>query len=326
MSARRIKGWLICLLVLPFTVLPGVIVVKAAQAESLDPSRVAVLYPDMREPFRKVFRNMIRGIESQLVGSVKSYPLFQGFKQTDLERWLDQNQIQIVIALGNRGLETARRLPSTRRIVLGALLTVPATNAHRYSGIVLTPDPGILFARLNELAPKVKRVTVVYKPQTHQWIINQAQAAARAQGVALNVLAAGDLRKAAGLYRDFLREKLNRSDALWLLQDDTVLDERAILPFVLKQAWDREFVVLSSNPVHVKRGALFALFPDNYKMGRSLAKLALDVSAGNRNSAGNGFQTLKDLRIAVNMRTAEHLGLKYSSRKKRQFDLVFPSR
>jgi putative ABC transport system substrate-binding protein len=34
---------------------------------------------------------------------------------------------------------------------------------------------------------------------------------------------------------------------------------------------------------------------------------------------------LSDLRVAVNLRTAAHLGLRFTPRQQREFDLVFPS-
>ena len=97
------------------------------------------------------------------------------------------------------------------------------------------------------------------------------------------------------------------------------MDERAILPLTLRESWNRNIAVFSSNPSHVPRGVLFSLYPDNRAMGRTLAAMAVEEGNG-----AASIEPLGDLRVAVNLRTAEHLGLDLSSRQRREFDLVFP--
>jgi putative ABC transport system substrate-binding protein len=71
---------------------------------------------------------------------------------------------------------------------------------------------------------------------------------------------------------------------------------------------------------HVPKGALFALFPDNTEMGRALGRLAAGPP-----SPGAGLHVLEQLDTAINIRTANHLGLGVNAGDKR-FDMVFPSR
>jgi putative tryptophan/tyrosine transport system substrate-binding protein len=92
------------------------------------------------------------------------------------------------------------------------------------------------------------------------------------------------------------------------------------LPLILKEAWDKNLTVFSSSPNHVKRGALFSLYPDNVAMGRRLAAMA-------RNDAGapkEAIVPLRDLQTAVNLRTADHLGLDLSRRDRSQYSLTYP--
>jgi len=93
-----------------------------------------------------------------------------------------------------------------------------------------------------------------------------------------------------------------------------------VLQMVLRAAWDRNLVVFSSNPSHVPKGALFALFPDNQAMGRHLG-----VVIAGRNGHSPALAPLEQLNTAINIRTADHLGLGLSAADAR-FDMVFPSR
>jgi putative ABC transport system substrate-binding protein len=92
---------------------------------------------------------------------------------------------------------------------------------------------------------------------------------------------------------------------------------------LLDAAWSKNLIVFSSNPMHVKHGALFAVYPDNKNMGASLGQLANDVLEG---SAETGMKTLKDTLLAVNERTSNHLGISLSKEVKENVNLLLPAR
>jgi putative ABC transport system substrate-binding protein len=287
-----------------------------------DSAPVAVLYPDVREPYRAVFTNIVHGIEEGLDGPPSLHALGEGDDIQALGAQLAKNRVKAVIALGRIGLVAARKFPREMPVIVGAVLAPVTPGAPEFTGIALTPDPNALFDWLRNLAPEAKQVTVIYNPERDEWSIALAREAARQQGLALNALPTRNLREAAAQYRDFL-SRAREGEALWLPQDDSILDENTLLPVILKEAWDKNLVVFSSNPEHVKRGALFSLYPDNRGLGRSLAELTLERLKGQPKPPA--ILALKALLIAVNARTAEHLGLRLTNQARRRFDLVFPS-
>ena len=92
---------------------------------------------------------------------------------------------------------------------------------------------------------------------------------------------------------------------------------------LLEKSWRSQLVLFSDNPSHVKKGVLFALYPDNAGLGRSLALMARD-RVDHPEALSAGVLPLRNLFTAVNLRTAEHLGLVYSAKQQRSFNLVFP--
>ena len=112
---------------------------------------------------------------------------------------------------------------------------------------------------------------------------------------------------------------------MWLLPDPVAVDDRLILPLLLRGAWDQSILVFSSNPAHVRRGALFALFPDNKEMGKSLARMSEIYIKGGEASMDNNIVPLHDLQAAINVRTAEHIGLFISDEQRQKFSLIFPT-
>lgn len=293
-----------------------------ARTSQPDSPAVGVVYPDIREPYRGVFLNIVKGIEARLGTAVKRHALSEAFSSQALSDWLDKERVNTVITLGSRGLRAASELPTDVRVVAGAVINAP--NEAHFPVVTLHPDPAALFDRLHQLAPGVNRVTVVYNPQRTGWLIEQATKAATERGLTLNPVPAKGLREAVLRYRDFLAETAAGMEAVWLLQDPSTTDARTVLPLILKEAWNRNLVVFSSNPAYVKRGVLFALYPDNVGMGRTLGEMVLQAKDTESLKISGGLP-LRDLLIAVNVRTADHLGLELTSRQKRAFDLVFPS-
>lgn len=293
-------------------------------AMNLASSGIAVIYPDIGEPYRSVFSKIIEGIEDQVKTHVTSYAVGSEFNKQNLNNELHQQNVKVVIALGRHGLKVASELDSNINIIAGGVLSVPETDARALSVLSLAPDPALLFSHLKNLMPSAKRVFVIYDPRQNAWLIRLARAAAKQQGLDLVVQEAQDLKTAVRLYQDFLSNADPRKDALWLPQDATTVDEASILPLVLQEAWTRSIAVFSSNVSHVRRGALFSLYPDNIELGRNLAITALGTLNNGTTQPQRGMMPLKDVLIAVNVRTASHLGLSLSYKQQRTFSLIFP--
>jgi len=300
-----------------------------ANAGSLRPAAggsvpIAVFYPDIGEPYRSVFEKIIEGIETHAAGRVASYAVGGGFNAREVSDTLRRQAVQVVIALGRNGLKAAGALDPHFGIVGGGIISAPEADVRGGTILSLAPDPAVLFARLKTLAPQVQRVHVVYDPRQNDWLIRLAQEAARAGGIELVAQEAHDLKSALTHYQQFLSGADPRRDALWLPQDGTTVDESMVVPMVLQESWTKGLVVFSSNLAHVRRGALFGLFPNNVELGRNLAASALALAAGT--PPGRGPQPLREVLTAFNTRTANHLGLTPSAAQQRHIDLLFPER
>ena len=269
---------------------------------------IAVIYPDIGEPYRNIFDEIIKGVEDKVGTQVSSYPVSA---DTDIvalkDRLLHQNA-KVVIALGRQGMKTATTL-NDGAVVVGGVLTVPESDAKRQPVITLSPDPALLFARMKALMPTTKRIFVVYNPGFNSWLIKLAKDAASAQGLDLVVFPANDLRGAVQSYQKIFSEADGHNDVIWLPQDPITVEENSILPLVLQDSWNQGIAVISSNFGHVRRGVLFALYPDNEALGKRLAGLAEDILNSNAATAKTGLMTLLDVQSAVNVRTAKHLGI-----------------
>ena len=283
---------------------------------------IAVFYPDIGEPYRSVFSKIIEGIEENSQTKVTSYSVGSNFNVQLVSDELKRQDIRIVIALGRNGLKAASALDREIGVIAGGVISAPESEQRNSTTLSLAPDPALLFARLKALSPKTQRVFVVFEPHQNSWLIRLAREAARNQGIELIAQEAGDLKSALAIYQSIFTTADARRDALWLPQDSATVDESLVLPLVLQESWSKGIPVFSSNVSHVKRGALFALYPDNMELGRNLAASAIGMASGN--PAMRGVLPLRDVLTAFNTRTASHLGLAPSMAQQKGFDLLFP--
>lgn len=281
---------------------------------------VAVIYPELRAPYNKIFEDIALGIEKKINGRTKRYTLPKNYSQQDLDNWVKKNKIKVAVALGSRSESAANKLSQDVPIVLSGVLKAKEV---QHPGISLAASPDKLFSELMKHNLNIKKVVVVYNPEKSEWLIREAQSAAMRHGLELVSHTTTSLSQSAKIYRKLFKELRAADSAIWLPPDSTSIDNRTLLSFVLEQSWARNVAVFSSSPAHVNKGVLFAMYPDNVKLGQSLGAVALEELNG-----GAKVKTLvpvEDLKAAFNTRTAEHLGVRFSKSDLRNYDAVFPS-
>lgn len=282
---------------------------------------IAVIYPDVGEPYRSVFAQIVSGIEEKARGRVFSIALGAKVDAEELNRSLHRQDVKVVIVLGRQGLQVASALDENFDVVVGGVLSATEKEARHFNVNSMAPDPALLFTRLKGMMPKARRVFAVYNPHQNEWLMRLAKVAARSQGLEFVTYEAQDLRSAMRAYQEILSIADARHDALWLPQDAVSVEGSTVLPMLLRESWDRRLVVFSSNVSHVSRGALFSLYPDNVEMGRQLASSALSQLAAGKIDQPD-MQPLREVMMAVNLRIAKHLGL--DAMRQANVDLTYP--
>lgn len=292
---------------------------KVAQAASV--GGIAVIYPDIGEPYRSVFTQIIDGIEDRAKGRVANFAVGPNVNVGELNDSLRRQDTKVVIALGRQGMKVANSLDSKIGVVVGGVLSAAEDGTRVLQVNSLSPDPALLFSRLKKMMPNAKRIFTVYDTRQNEWLIQLAKEGAAVHGVELVAYPVQDLRSAMRAYQEIIAKADSRQDALWLPQDSTAVEESTVLPFVLQESWNNNLAVFSSSFGHVKRGVLFSLYPDNVELGRHLAGDALGLLAsGNKDTSA--LTPLREVLMAVNLRTAKHLGL--NTARIQSFDMAFP--
>lgn len=284
---------------------------------------LAVVYPKTPAPRGVVYNQIIDGIQKQYRGTVKLVEVNRKLTKEQAAQLADQTvkeKPSMVIALGPSGRKVGRYFKNKVPWVSGANLMRPSSKS-KSSGITPEANPNVMFENLKELAPNVKRIFIVYSKR-NQWLVDIASVASKEQGFEFNAIKVNNLEQALVEYSRLTKEVLNKNDAIWLPVDKKTVDDKVVLPFVIEKAWDKRFVVFSSKPKYVQRGVLFSLMPDNEVTGKELVKM---VETMYKESVVPGVKTTSAVNLAVNLRTASHLGFKYSQSQKRRFLVTFPT-
>jgi ABC-type uncharacterized transport system substrate-binding protein len=278
---------------------------------------LVILYPDVPEPERSVFRLVREGVA---VGAarektpVASLEVTSQSTATEIEMRLRAQAPRAVIVLGRRAFQLTESLSwPAPHIVGGVELAIGSQDP---GGISLVPDPRIVLETLREVTPRINRVAVVLDPSRNGWLQQPAEQAARALGLELQVYRAQSVGEAAARYLDILRSGNPRTDALWLLDSGHFVTTDT-LPAIVEESWSREFVVFSNVAEHVRQGVLFAHYLDPISLGERLANEALTTQRAKREAA-----FLQDTRRAGNVRVARHLGAAVDMAALSRFDLV----
>lgn len=284
---------------------------------------LAVIYPEIRDPYRQIFLSIYSGIESEYTGPVLHHVIPKQFSALETQDWIKSNNSTAVIALGRRGLKAISHLPKDMPIVVvvGAILINP--NGRQLTGISLAPEPKKVLETLIKLKPKTRNVYLIHKPDQSNWLIDRAQQGLKYSELSLNVISSNNIQQLAQDYRKTLENMSPETDALWISFNGKSI-ERSILQETLKNAWTKNLTVFSSNLADVKRGALFSLYPDNESMGKHLAQIAINLE--NDPDSTQGIMPANNLKTAVNIRTADHIGINFTKDEFADIDITYPAR
>lgn len=158
-------------------------------------------------------------------------------------------------------------------------------------------------ASLHALMPQVKRVGLLYDERFTGAMIRDAARHAEKQGLQLvpALIAAPDDLPTA------LRALTPRIDALWLVQDQTVITEQSV-KFILETTLDAKVPVFAFSTTLVQHGAFGALVVEATDAGRQAGHIGKRLLQ-KEPVKGPRFVPPEKTELAVNLNVASYLGL-----------------
>ena len=208
---------------------------------------------------------------------------------------------RLIIAVGPEALRAAGE-SAPRSPVVHAM--VPNRRPGGQPGVSRDADPRQVLDMLRRMAPKARRIGVVYNPALTDELVKDGRTSARALGLELLALPVGNVGEAVRAFHRFETEL--QVDALWLVPDGTATVQETV-HYALELAHWRRMVVIGLSRWYVAGGALFALLPRPESYGAAAGELGQQMLRGGR-PAGTVYTG--KYALYVNSRTAGRLGLK----------------
>lgn len=170
---------------------------------------------------------------------------------------------------------------------------------------------------LRALMPQAKRIGVLYDERFTGPMIQDAALQAEKQGLQLvpALIAAPDDLPIA------LRALAPKIDALWLIQDQTVVTEQSI-QFILETTLDAKVPVFAFSTTLVQQGAFGALVVDATDAGRQAGRIGKRLLR-KEPIKGARYAPPEKTELAVNLNVAAYLGLKPPDQVVRAADKIF---
>ena len=279
---------------------------------------VLVLYPDAPPPYRLAFEQMIAGIERLAGRPVRTRALSDPDDPAAVARWIDTHRDNgaLLVLLGHRAVAMSAMLATGLPVLVGGITSMP--DQVKAPGVSLTIDPALFLATVHDLLPATKTVVVVYNAH-YQGLVPRLEHAALAQGLTIQSLAVADAASAVEQLSRTFATIDPHTTALWFTQDTLSLNSELIFPFVLEETWARGIPAFSETVAHTKRGLLFSLYPDYHGIGMELGE-----RIGKATGAPPEFTLTRAARLAVNLRTARHLGLSPRAEVMEKAAVLFP--
>jgi putative ABC transport system substrate-binding protein len=254
------------------------------------------------------YEQAVRGFKAGLstATKVQEYSLDgQLARGRDIGKSLRASPPDLILAVGLKAA-IAAKLEIFDTPVVFCLVLNPETHglpASNMIGIALRIPPDTQLTALRSILPNRRRVGVLYDEEHNGRFIHEARHAAKQQGlelVAVAIRGQDDIPHA-------VRELLPKIDALWLIQDQTVISESAI-PFFLESTLDAKVPLFTFSTTLVQQGALGALVVDAWTVGQQAARVALS-RLKEPHIAAKSMQAPEHPQLALNVNSAEYLGL-----------------
>jgi len=214
----------------------------------------------------------------------------------------------VIVTVGS--LATASALAATtKEPIVFSMVLYPEQSGFlrngrdRVTGASLDIPTDVQFDYLRRLLPAAKRVGVLFHPDETGAVVEAARGPAAKHGLTLVPKTVGDRDDVVAA----LRTLMDDVDVVWAVADGHVFTPQATSALILASL-RRRVPLIGLSAAHVRAGALAALSCDYEDVGEQTAALALRVLQGAAPSS-LPITTPRRVGLALNLRTAEHLGL-----------------
>jgi len=224
------------------------------------------------------------------------------YADVDITRIVREDQPALVLALGDRALEAARKLRQTPVI---ALISLGIHNRHashaNLTGIGMFAPPERYLSLLQGM--KKHRIGLIYHPAKSGWYVQQARQLAQRMGIEL-------VTREVSTPRDTLTQLSSlagRVDALWMLPDATAVTRETVEAY-FRFSQEHSVPVVSFASAYLGLGAAAVLEIDRSELGRQASDMSSAILKGTE-ASDIPLAYPRRVQLRINPSVLKHLGI-----------------
>src|SRR5262245_2215698 len=269
------------------------------------PVTVAVIMSSDADEYKEALRGFNEGANHTVVAiyDISGDPQRGRKALAEIER---KGRPDLIFAIGTWALHAVAG-QTTIPVVYAMVLNPPSVvgpNIKNVTGASMNVPVEQPLRTLKQLGPQVKRVGVIFNRARTGYLVRQAEAVARDEGLQLvtrEVASPKDVLTALEAVQDAI-------DALWIVPDETILAQ-AVVQQLLLVSYRKKIPVLGLSERHARMGAVLSLsFASSEDIGRQAGEIARTVLSG-KSAAQIPYTTARTLTVAVNLKAAQKLGI-----------------
>lgn len=275
------------------------------QISAVSAGEIAILKSSDLPYYEQAVLGFRAGLPSPM--QVREYNIGGQFTQgREIGRALRASPPTLVFAVGLKAALAAKLEIFDTPVIFSMVLNpeshgLPTSNM---TGIAVRTSAATQLMAIRSVMPDQRRIGVLYDEAQSGDFVRQAHRLAKQSGFELVPVAVRSQQDLAPAVRTLLP----KIDALWLLQDQTVISESSI-PFLLESTIDAKIALFTFSSTLVQQGALGALVVDPWAVGQQAARLARTQLDDPTKPLG-ALHEPEYPQLALNLNTAEYLGLR----------------
>lgn len=289
------------------------------------PSVIVVMKTRDIEPYRLALSGFKSTLSADKIEyTLKEYSL-EGKSTDEIITGIKADNPTVILTLGTSATDIAKKNIKDTPVVFSMVLN-PVSSG--FVKDMRAPDSNMTGASMDisakkqleifkSLVPHAKKIGVLYNPAETSAIIDEAKLAAESLGLELAAFSITS-EKDIPVVMDGIEKKI---DALWAVADSSVFTP-ASTQYILLNTLRNGIPFMGLSSSFVKAGALFAITWDYEDIGRQSGEIASQVISG-RGVSQIPVTTPRTTKIALNLKTANRLGIKIDNSLKNQASEIF---
>ncbi len=225
-------------------------------------------------------------------------------------------KVNVIVAIGTTPAQAAAQVTHTTNIpVIFASVTDPVGTKlvidpkkpeQNVTGVSNFIEVERQLKVFRKILPSMRRLGVVYNPgeANSVTLLEKMQAATKEEGIALVIAPASKTSEVLTAAQNLV----GKVDAIFVNNDNTAL---AAFDAVAKVGSENKIPVFVSDVDCLNKGALAALGPDQYQLGRQTGRMIVKILKGEKNPTSLPVEWPEKVTLKLNLDVANRLGIQF---------------